>query len=185
MAGAKYSECGHVEYAHVIPRSWDHPPSAQTPFPPTPIPPKFSRFFKVFGKSIKKNPDYREYSKHCEITLIFRFCGAKVSKIQVGREGGLGGWWVVILLCEAISLRPIERSQLQQNVIDETPLVCLLFRIWLGAVLHCRLASFSQVTQVHAQLRGLLRRVIQSVRLSVATKRGPCRDAKSDNSYLE
>jgi hypothetical protein len=29
------------------------------------------------------------------ITLIFRFCGVKVSKIQVEREGSLGGWWVM------------------------------------------------------------------------------------------
>jgi len=27
--------------------------------------------------------------------LIFRICGVKVSKIQVEREGGIGGWWVV------------------------------------------------------------------------------------------
>jgi hypothetical protein len=29
------------------------------------------------------------------IVLIFRICGVKVSKIQVEREGGLGGWWVI------------------------------------------------------------------------------------------
>ena len=73
----------------------DHPPTDQTPFPPTPTPPN-SRGFKVFGKFLKKKPpDYREYSNYFEYCIIFRICGVKVSKIQVERGGGLGGWWVI------------------------------------------------------------------------------------------
>jgi hypothetical protein len=50
----------------------DHSPTAQTTFPPTPTLPKFSRFFKVFGKFYKKKiQEDREYSKHYEYRINF------------------------------------------------------------------------------------------------------------------
>jgi hypothetical protein len=42
-----------------------HPPTAQTPFPPTPNPLNFFDFSKSLENS-KNFPDYREYSKYYE-----------------------------------------------------------------------------------------------------------------------
>jgi hypothetical protein len=60
-----------------------HPPTAQTPFPPTPTTPIFFFDFSKSLENSKNFPDYREYSKYCEYRI-------KVSKIQVEREGGVG-----------------------------------------------------------------------------------------------
>jgi hypothetical protein len=69
----------------------DHLPTAQTPFPSTPTPPKSFDFSRSLENS-KNLLDYREYSKYCEYHINFRFCGVKVSKIQVEWKGG---WWVI------------------------------------------------------------------------------------------
>jgi hypothetical protein len=49
----------------------DHPPTAQTPFPPTPTPPKFSQFFKVFRKFQTKIQIIENTRNITNIILIF------------------------------------------------------------------------------------------------------------------
>jgi hypothetical protein len=73
-----------------------------------PTPPKFSRFFKVFGKLIKKIKIIENTRNIANIVLIFRICGIKVSKIQVEREEGVSGWWV---MSSSVSRRQHDRQR--------------------------------------------------------------------------
>jgi len=71
----------------------DHPRTAQNPFPPTKI---FSIFQSLRKILKKKTTRIIENTRNIvNIILIFRICGIKVSKIQVEREVGVGGWWVM------------------------------------------------------------------------------------------
>jgi hypothetical protein len=55
----------------------------------------FLDFSKSLENSKKKIQIIENTRNIANIALIFRICGVNVSKIQVEREGGLGGWWVI------------------------------------------------------------------------------------------
>jgi len=70
--------------------------------------------------SIKKFKIIENPQNITNIVLIFRICGVKVSKIQVEREGDVGGWWV---MPSSFATPPLARTQkpcLEQNRDSQT-----------------------------------------------------------------
>jgi hypothetical protein len=76
---------------------WNRSPTntAQIPFPPTTTPHQNFLDFSNLWKILKTFQIIENTRNIASIVLIFRTCGVKVSKIQVEREGVLGGWWVM------------------------------------------------------------------------------------------
>jgi hypothetical protein len=66
----------------------DHPPTHAYPT-------KIFSIFQNIWKILKTLQIIENTRNIANIALIFRICGVKVSKIQVERKGGLGGWWVI------------------------------------------------------------------------------------------
>ena len=82
------------DFADVIEGS---PTNRLNPLPAHAYPTKIFSVLQSLWKILqKKKIQIIENTRNIpNITLIFRFCGVEVSKIQVEREGGLGVWWVI------------------------------------------------------------------------------------------